>query len=113
MMHWFGTAWNSAFCFDCPQTNTPVGHTCIHCDEKIAPEDTGIVYANGPVSHKNCFLAGIIGPLAHQMKQCSCFVPGAPPDYPETEGMTRRQQNDLAVALWEAEVMGNGSSTVQ
>lgn len=82
---------------DCESTETPVNETCNHCEEPIALGDQGVIYDNGPVAHLNCFLRGIVGSVAHQLKQCGCFVKGATEgDPPE---LTRRQAADKAVEL--------------
>ena len=96
MMKWFGQAWPSTLCEDCPRVPTPVGAICSHCAELIAEDDTGVIYANGPVAHRNCFLRGWMGSVAHIRKRCSCFVPGS--DESDPPGMTRRQAADAAVA---------------
>lgn len=84
---------------DCEHIETPVGIPCINCDEPIEDGDQGIVYSNGPVAHRNCFLRATIGSVAHQLKTCSCYIPGAPEtDPPE---LTRREAANLAVELWE------------
>jgi hypothetical protein len=98
-MRWFGRRWPSTLCEDCPQIETPVGAACYHCSEPIQKGDTGIAYANGPVAHKNCFLRGIIGSVAHQQRRCSCFVSGSTEGDPS--GMTPRQAADAAVKEWE------------
>lgn len=95
-MKWFGEWWDSGICQDCEQTETPVGVQCIHCDEEIEEGDRGIIYANGPVCHLNCFLRSIFGSVAHIRKECGCFVPGSTETDPV--GMTRRQAADAAVA---------------
>jgi len=94
-MKWFGASWGAPFCEADEHIETPVGETCVHCDEPIAENDQGIVYANGPIAHLNCFLRGIHGSLAHIEKRCSCYVPGATCTDPE--GMTKREAANAAV----------------
>lgn len=98
-MHWFGKKWDSGLCDDCEPIDVPVGVECCHCSEIIEAGDTGIMYANGPVAHRNCFLRATIGSVAHIRRRCSCFVPGSTEDDPP--GMTRRQAADAAVGLYE------------
>ena len=99
MIHWFGNSWGSALNDDCPQARTPVGWPCTHCDEPIAEGDQGIIYSNAPVAQLDCFIRGTIGSVAHQLKTCSCFFPGATEgDPPE---LSRREAARLAVELWE------------
>jgi hypothetical protein len=93
-MRWFGPPWPSILCEDEP-VDIPVGQFCCHCDEPIVEGDSGVIYANGPIAHRNCFLRGIFGSVAHIEHRCSCFVKGASEgDDPK---MTRRQAADAAV----------------
>jgi hypothetical protein len=74
---------------DCPQTETPVGSTCIYCDELIAMGEDGVILADGTsVLHRECNLRMVAGSLAHQQRRCTCYG-GTGSD--EEEGMTRRQ----------------------
>jgi hypothetical protein len=88
-MKFFGKPWVSPFCETTEHVETPVGAVCIHCDELIEEGDTGVIYANGPVAHRDCFLRGVFGSRAHIEKRCSCFVDGAtetdPPDLTKRE----------------------------
>ena len=97
-MAWFGKSWGSDLCVTQPHIDTPVGEECSHCGEKIEAGDDGIRYANGPVAHRNCFLRGFIGSVAHLERRCSCYVPGATCTDPP--GLTRRQAADAAVKLY-------------
>jgi hypothetical protein len=56
-------------------------------------------YANGPLAHLNCFMRQTIGSVAHQLKQCRCYVPGSTEEDPP--GMTKRQAADAAVAVYD------------
>jgi hypothetical protein len=97
-MQWFGKRWNGALCDECPEIPTPVEAYCAHCLEKIEEGDSGVVYANGPAAHRNCFLRGVLGSVAHIEKRCSCYVRGSIEGDPA--GMTARQSADAAVAAW-------------
>lgn len=93
-MKWFGVSWGAPMNDDCPHVPPPVGEKCVHCDEGIVAKDSGVIYSNGPVAHRNCFLRGMHGSLSHIKKECSCFVPGATCTDPE--GMTYREAANLA-----------------
>jgi hypothetical protein len=92
MMKWFGVSWGAPMNEECPNVPPPVGERCVHCEEGIVAADSGVIYANGPVAHRNCFLRGVSGSLAHIMKQCSCYVPGS--ECGDPPNMTRRQAAD-------------------
>jgi len=108
MIHWFGKSWGSALNDDCPQARTPVGWPCTHCDEPIAEGDQGIIYSNGPVAHLDCFIRGTIGSVAHQLKTCSCFFPGAtegdPPGSRSNSGRKRTRSGELLGSVSPARV---------
>jgi hypothetical protein len=76
-MKWFGVSWHAPMCEQCDHVPPPVGEKCVHCDECIVARDSGVIYANGPVAHRNCFLRGVHGSLAHLLHHCSCYVPGS------------------------------------
>jgi hypothetical protein len=97
-MRWFGKPWPGALCDECPEIPVPVGVECAHCSEPIQADDTGVVYSNGPAAHKNCFLRGVLGSVAHIEKRCSCYVSGSTEGDPP--GLTARQGADAAVAAW-------------
>jgi hypothetical protein len=97
-MKWFGVSWGAPMNDECPEVPPPVGEICQHCGEGIVAADSGVVYANGPVMHRNCFLRSAFGSRAHFERRCSCYVPGSTCGDPE--GMTPREAaNDLARAL--------------
>jgi hypothetical protein len=98
-MRWFGKRWPGALCDECQEAPTPVGLACIHCEEQIVSGDSGVFYANGPAAHRNCFLRGVIGSLAHIQKRCACYVRDS--DESDPLGLTPRQAADAAVAEWE------------
>lgn len=95
---WFGENWGADICYSQERVETPVGAPCIHCEEKIEANDSGYIYANGPVAHRNCFMRQITGSVAHIEGRCSCYVAGATCTDPP--GMTKRQAADAAVALY-------------
>ena len=60
--------------------DTPVGQTCARCREDIAAEDPGYLVPhldeNGESErpyHRECFLRGVFGSVAHQKGECYCF----------------------------------------
>jgi hypothetical protein len=73
---------------------------CFHCGESIEEGEARIACANGPVAHRNCFLRGVIGSVAHVLKACRCYVRESTLGDPE--GMSRREAADAAVLVWEA-----------
>jgi hypothetical protein len=91
---------------DCPRVATPIGEPCSRCGELIAARDSGVMMphadANGTCTqrplHYECLMRGMIGSVAHQMKRCSCFVPGSNEE--DDPRLTQRQSAELATALW-------------
>lgn len=73
---------------------------CFHCREEVKEGEDRFECANGPIAHRNCFLRGVIGSVAHVLRKCRCFVPGS--FLGDPEGMTVRQAADAAVQVWEA-----------
>lgn len=94
-MRWFGTYWGADICRVCPKTETPVGDICIHCEEPIEANDDGVIYANGPVTHLDCFIRQIVGSVAHIRRECGCYVPGSGEGDPPN--MTKREAARAAV----------------
>jgi hypothetical protein len=107
---WFGTPWMSYVCYDTHgrlltevRKQVPVGELCVHCEEKIAEDDSGkatpYVRGDGTTEtrhvHKECLMRMAVGSMAHLLKRCSCFGGEAPEDQ---TGMTLRQE---ALAVWE------------
>lgn len=97
MMAYFGD-WSAPITRDIPKIDTPVGDTCIHCEEPIGEGDDGIRYANGPVAHYECQLRSVVGGVNHILGRCSCCGGTEDPDPP---GMTRREAAKAAVRLYE------------
>jgi hypothetical protein len=96
-MKWFGENWHGAICDQCPQVRVPIGEICDWCEEPITARDRGVIYSNGPAAHLNCFLRQINGSVAHVLKTCSCYVPGASEDDPPE--LTRREAANLVVDI--------------
>jgi hypothetical protein len=97
MMRWFGEPWGSSTLGVIPQVDVPLGAVCVWCEELIDEHDSGIVYANGPVAHRDCFLRQVIGGVNHIRGCCTCHGGTEPPDPPE---MTRREAAEAAVAAF-------------
>jgi hypothetical protein len=91
-MKWFGESWGAPMNNDCPNVPPPVGEMCSHCGEGIVAKDTGVIYANGPVAHRNCFIRGVSGSLAHLLRHCSCYIPGS--TCGDDPRLTKRQAAD-------------------
>ena len=91
---------------DCDRVATPLGESCARCAEPIAAGDKGVtmqhIDADGECVdkplHYECFMRSITGSVMHQMKRCSCFVPGASHD--DDPRLTKRESAELATALW-------------
>ncbi len=100
-MRWFGPSWGSQLNIDLNRMAVPEGCPCEHCGEAIEEGNQGIELDGiepKAMFHLNCFLRQVIGSVAHQMRTCSCYVPGAHEgDPPE---LTLRQGANLAVELW-------------
>ena len=43
MNAWFGTSWGAPFCRDMPRVPVPIGGACLHCEEPIGIDDSGVV----------------------------------------------------------------------
>jgi len=54
-------------------TKAPVRATCASCHESILCEENGVDLENGRFEHIECFIASIVGSLAHQERQCICY----------------------------------------
>lgn len=87
---------------------TPVGQPCLHCDEEVAADESGVVtkFYDGKEDkevpmHRECVLRSIFGSVGHQERRCSCF--GG--DYDDPPGMTRRQAAKAAAALVKNELV--------
>lgn len=99
-VRWFGHNFRAAIYEDCPRVKTPVGRQCVHCKELIVAGDDGFLDAGDSVLHRACFLRSIVGSINHQLKICSCFVPGAADD--PIEGLTVREEAENAVAFYDS-----------
>ncbi len=85
---------------------TPVGARCCACEELVTEGDSGLHctrhHFSGAVDrvpwHRECFLANIMGGLAHQLRKCSCFG-GTLHDNDVVPGMSVREAARLAMQL--------------
>jgi len=94
-----------AVCDDDQRIAAPTCAPCAHCGEAIGKQDDGFAipsYDGGDILimapfHRACFLRGIVGSVAHQRRECSCFG-GLGEDDPK---LTRREAAQAALDLWE------------
>jgi len=106
-MKFFGVRYQSPAYYGVEQVSTPVGQRCDHCAEVIVAGDDGWIIplhtATGvsrSVMHRACHLRRVVGSVAHQKRECLCFVPGsAACDDP---ALTRRQNAEAAERYFEA-----------
>lgn len=104
-MKYFGRSKHAAICDELERIEAPTCAPCQHCGEAIGRNDDGFAidqYQGGGVFilapyHRACFLRGIIGSVAHQLKRCSCYG-GADDDDAD---LTVREAAQAAVDLWE------------
>ncbi|MGE5611047.1 MAG: hypothetical protein ACM359_17485 [Bacillota bacterium] len=79
-----------------PRVQTPVGSHCLWCAEPIREGDGGyMVPSIGQTDqpcHLACFIRQLVGSVAHQQRQCSCYG-GSGEDDP---ALTRRQAAQAA-----------------
>lgn len=70
---------------------------CAFCGEPVkdAPE---CPFPGGRPTHRECGIRLVVGSVAHQMKRCSCFVPGSEEDDPPH--LSLRQGAAAAVNLY-------------
>jgi hypothetical protein len=86
----------------------PLGVPCEWCEEVFIEEDNGFAIPHIEEHivrlgfyHRECHIRQVIGSVAHQLKTCHCFIPGASElDPPE---LTIRQAARLALELFEKE----------
>lgn len=87
-------------------TATPVGMACIHCEELITEDDSGVLMPHVNLGmmvtigarHRECYLWHIFGSIGHQRRLCSCYG-GTLEDPPE---LTARQAARVAVEYFES-----------
>jgi hypothetical protein len=85
-MKWFGTSWNAPINQESEHVATPVDDICMHCTERIAAADDGVIIphrgetvpncdyeATAKPYHRECFLRITLGSLAHLERRCSCY----------------------------------------
>jgi hypothetical protein len=107
MNQYFGPPWDAPFIDDATQVATPVGETCLSCEEPITEGDQGVVMplvyvgddgepATRPaVQHRECLLLGVVG---HVAGTCFCH-----------EGLGTARERGRATAAWvEAARESNG-----
>ncbi len=52
---------------------TPVGETCVYCQDKFVDGDVGSFDMANQPTHYECNMRSVVGSIGHQMKMCSCF----------------------------------------
>lgn len=81
-LRWFGRDWGAPSCKESPHVDTPVGESCLHCQEKISENDNGYVvpvFGSGVrlidfrAEHYECFMRTVVGSVGHQMHECECY----------------------------------------
>lgn len=110
-MKWFGKAYGAPYERDTEHVPTPVGETCIHCDEPIAELDDGLLVPHfdaittpwSPLArhapyHYECHMRGIIGGINHLRGRCQCCGGSEPPDPPD---LTKREAACAAAAYFQ------------
>lgn len=83
--------------------DTPVGATCLWCDERIEEGDDGFVMGAVRASgepyvasvHHDCLVRQAIGSFHHLRRECYCYGVDEPPE-PEPS-LSPRQEATLAV----------------
>jgi len=99
-MRFFGTRYSSSVYEGAHGVAIPVGQSCAHCDEPIAPGDDGwVIPPEWLPFHRACFLRGVIGSVAHQQRRCGCFVRGSTCN--DDPALTRRQAAEAATEFYE------------
>jgi len=95
-MRWFGKSFHSPMYEGVPEVPTPVGDTCVGCEEKIVDGDIGVTIpwlGHGPDGrasyHIECQIRSVIGDLDHQEGKCVCHGYYGPPT---DRGMTSREE---------------------
>jgi hypothetical protein len=82
-------------------TETPVGESCISCEEPILAGEQGFIDAGGQPSHYECFMRAVIGSVEHQMKGPH----GCDRTCQDADGLTKRQAARAAVRYWEKKTL--------
>jgi hypothetical protein len=98
-MKWFGDFGMQFSTEMWTRIDAPKGETCFQCDEPILPNEPGVQFDDGDYAHRNCFLRGVIGSVAHVERRCGCYVPGSEESDPLN--LTRREAANRAVEAWE------------
>lgn len=70
---------------------------CVHCDEPL-PDDYVIVGPDRGM-HRECVLRNVVGSVAHQKRECSCFNPDHD-GHDDEEAMTLREAAIAAAEYW-------------
>ncbi len=59
IVSWFGSPWEWPALRTRPRSTTPLGSSCIHCEQQILIGDQGLVLSDAPDRplHRSCFYA--------------------------------------------------------
>jgi hypothetical protein len=95
---YFGDPWDAPFVADAAQVPTPVGETCVICEEPIVAGEQGMVTpliygaedgtlrSRPAANHRGCSLLGVVG---HMAGTCMC-----------RPGLGTIRQRGLATVAW-------------
>lgn len=100
---YFGRRYDAPAYDDSDQVETPVGATCVWCDEAIADDDDGWLNGVDQASHRECWLRAVIGGANHITGRCSCCGGDQDPDPP---GLSRREAARAAVRAFNLRAPG-------
>lgn len=106
MTQWFGYKPFAKACEPDGHAATPIGVSCVWCDDPIMPDDDGFLLpmmaaCGHSVSrpwHLNCQIRSVIGGVNHQQQRCFCFGGKV---HSDPDGLTAREAADAAVAFWQ------------
>lgn len=102
MVTYFGKPYYAPIYLESHQIPTPVGASCIYCEEAILEGEDGFQDDGGSVHHRECFLRMIFGSVAHQSKTCSCYKSDPTDRGCDEEGLTKRERAKAALAYRES-----------
>jgi hypothetical protein len=79
-MLWFGYNSFAPICETGCRVETPIGASCLWCDDPIGPDANGFML--GLITprgielkpwHHECYLRMLVGGLYHQQRRCTCY----------------------------------------
>lgn len=80
---YFGVRWDAPHFDDATKIPTPIGETCLYCDEPIVEGESGTLMnyvselgmTHRP-AHIECWLRSTVGDVAHLEGRCTCYGGG-------------------------------------